>query len=80
VTEITMAAREGVLLRGWDGRVVSGVTDAHVPTGTSGWELGTSGRPREKAQRDYRNRTKNSQGRRPLDHHVRRRDRAHLAR
>ena len=42
VTEITMRAREGALLPGWDGIVRSEVTDAHVPLGTSGWELGCS--------------------------------------
>jgi hypothetical protein len=58
VTEITMRAREGALLPGWDGIVRSDVTDPHVPRGTSGWELGTSKDPRDKAQSDIRNRTK----------------------
>jgi hypothetical protein len=62
VTEITMPAREGVLLRGWDGLVQCPVADAHVPLGLSGWELGTSHPPRDKAQRDIRNRTRNPQG------------------
>jgi hypothetical protein len=50
VTEISMRAREGTLLPGWDGRVQSNATDAHVPLGRSGWELGTSKNPRDKAQ------------------------------
>ena len=54
VGEITMRARQGALLPGWDGIVRSDVTDAHVPLGTSGWELGTSKDPREKAQSDLR--------------------------
>ncbi len=40
VTEISMRAREGALLPGWDGLVRSDAADAHVPLGTSGWELG----------------------------------------
>ncbi len=36
--------------------------DAHVPLGTSGWELGTSKDPRDKAQDDFRNRTTNPLG------------------
>jgi hypothetical protein len=57
VTEITMRAREGALLPGWDGIVRSDVKDAHVPLGISGWELGTSKNPRTKAQSDIHNRT-----------------------
>lgn len=62
VTEITMPARVGVRQRGWDGLVRSGVSDPHVPRGLSGWELGTGAPPRDKAQRDYRNRTRNPCG------------------
>ena len=62
VTEITMPARVGVRQRGWDGLVRSGVSDPHVPCGLSGWELGTGASPRDKAQRDYRNRTRNPCG------------------
>ena len=62
VTKITMPAREGVLRRGWDGLVRSDVSDPHVPRGLSGWELGTGAPPRDKAQRDYRNRTRNPCG------------------
>ena len=62
VTEISMRAREGALLPGWDGLVQSDTADAHVPLGTSGWEVGTSKDPRNKAQADIRNRTKNPLG------------------
>jgi len=62
VNEITMRAREGALLPGWDGIVRSDATDPHVPLGTSGWELGTSNNPRTKAQSDFRIRTKDSLG------------------
>ncbi|HEX6855237.1 MAG TPA: hypothetical protein VF204_08075 [Streptosporangiaceae bacterium] len=44
VSEITMRAREGALLPGWDGIVRSEIADAHVPLGISGWELVGSGR------------------------------------
>jgi hypothetical protein len=62
VTEITMRAREGALLPGWDGIVRSDCKDAHVPLGTSGWELGTSNDSRDKAQSDIRARTKDPLG------------------
>jgi hypothetical protein len=57
-----MRAREGALLPGWDGIVRSGTTDPHVPSGTSGWELGTSNDPRGKAQSDFRTRTEDPRG------------------
>jgi hypothetical protein len=63
VVEITMPARAaGVRQRGWDGLVRSDVRDPHVPLGLSGWELGTGEPPRDKAQRDYRNRTQHPCG------------------
>jgi hypothetical protein len=62
VTEITMRAREGALLAGWDGIVRSDSADAHVPRGVSGWELGTGKDPRRKAQSDFRSRTKDPLG------------------
>ena len=57
-----MRAREGALLPGWDGIVRSDVADAHVPLGTSGWELGTSNDPRKKAQSDIHSRTEDPLG------------------
>jgi len=62
VAEITMPARVGVRQRGWDGLVRSGVSDPHVPRGLCGGELGTGAPPRDKAQGDYRNRTRNPCG------------------
>jgi hypothetical protein len=63
VTEITMPARAaGVRQRGWDGLVRCPVADPHIPLGLSGWELGTGEPSREKAQRDYRNRTRHPCG------------------
>ena len=62
VIEITMRGREGVTLPGWDGLVRSDVDDPHVPRGASGWELGTSGDPRGKAQSDMHDRIADPQG------------------
>ena len=57
-----MRAREGALLPGWDGIVRSDAADPHVPIGTSGWELGTSKDPRDKAQSDISHRTEKPLG------------------
>ena len=38
---------------GWDGYVESSQQTQWIPGGVSGWELGTSERPRQKANRDY---------------------------
>jgi hypothetical protein len=62
-----MRAREGALLPGWDGLVECAVPDPHVPLGTSGWEMGTSKEPRDKAQSDYKARTDNPLARVGLD-------------
>ena len=62
VTQIAMRGREGVQLHGWDGLVECTAPDPHVPLGTSGWEMGTSREPQDKAQSDYRDRTDNPQG------------------
>ena len=62
VTEISMRAREGVAVPGWDGQVRCDVDDPHVPRGASGWELGTSREPRHKAQSDMHDRILDPQG------------------
>ena len=41
------------------------VADAHVPQGTSRWEIGAGQDPRRKAQSDYRKRTANPLGANP---------------
>ena len=38
---------------GWDGRVEAGTARGWIPEGMSGWEFGTSKRPRQKAETDY---------------------------
>jgi transcriptional regulator with XRE-family HTH domain len=55
-------AGEGIQRPGWDGIVEAAAESAFVPSGTSGWELGVDKDPRQKAEEDYRNRTKNSSG------------------
>ena len=62
LTQAAVRAGEGTLLRGWDGLVEAGVADAHVPQGTSRWEIAAGQDPRRKAQSDYRNRTANPLG------------------
>ena len=38
---------------GWDGWVEARTATAWIPEGASGWEFGTSARPRQKAESDY---------------------------
>lgn len=38
---------------GWDGWVEAGTATPWIPKGVSGWEFGTSARPRQKADHDY---------------------------
>jgi hypothetical protein len=53
VTRVSFAAGEGIQLAGWDGIVITREGTAFVPEGTSGWEIGTNKRIREKANEDY---------------------------
>jgi hypothetical protein len=62
VTEIAFRGGEGTGLPGWDGLVIATAEDPHVPLGRSGWELGTSGDSRDKAQSDYKTRTEDPLG------------------
>lgn len=57
VTAVSVRAGDGIGLPGFDGRADFTVGSAHVPAGPSVWELGTSVRPRAKAQEEYRRRT-----------------------
>jgi transcriptional regulator with XRE-family HTH domain len=52
-THVEFRAGEGVQLPGWDGLVTTGQGNAFVPAGTSAWELGVSGDPKQKADEDY---------------------------
>jgi excisionase family DNA binding protein len=62
VQDLSVRAGEGVALRGWDALVDGGPGSAWVPAGPSAWELGTSADPGQKAQDDYRKRTRNPVG------------------
>lgn len=53
-----MPAEEAIGDPGYDGRVDGGSGTAWVPAGLSVWELGVGAEPRDKAQDDYRKRTK----------------------
>lgn len=57
VTQVEMRAGEGIIVPGWDGVVDSQVADAHVPLGTSRWEMSAGDPPGDKAQENYRKRT-----------------------
>jgi hypothetical protein len=56
VSEISFPADEGIWLSGWDGRVTATGDSAHVPSGSSKWELGVGKGPARKAKREIRNR------------------------
>jgi len=56
VEELTFASGEGVQLGGWDGIVRAPEGDEHVPSGVSGWELGTNSGIKGKADDDYEKR------------------------
>lgn len=58
-SKVRIPAAEGVGAPGFDGVIeVQGGAAPYVPTGKSVWELGTSRDPRDKANRDYAKRTK----------------------
>jgi transcriptional regulator with XRE-family HTH domain len=58
--ELRFASGESVQMHGWDGecRVDSG--GDQIPGGWSGWELGTDQGPKRKADKDYKQRTKDA--------------------
>ncbi len=55
-------AREQTHRPVWDGIVEAEHADAHVPAGTSGWEMGVLANPQKKAEEDFANRTKDPRG------------------
>jgi transcriptional regulator with XRE-family HTH domain len=60
--ELRFPSGDSVQMHGWDGRCnVESATD-QIPAGWSGWELGTDKGPKKKADKDYKQRTKE-----PLD-------------
>ncbi|WP_433079429.1 hypothetical protein ACQP1P_40135 [Dactylosporangium sp. CA-052675] len=68
VQRVEMRGGEGVGLTGYDGFVEAGRPSSFVPGGKSVWEMGVGANPADKAQRDYRSRTDNSQGMDPAEH------------
>ena len=67
VTALSVRAGAGVDLSGWDALVECPAGAPYVPTGVSGWEMGTGSNPDRKAQQDYRKRTDNPGEVRPAD-------------
>ena len=55
---VTFPSGEDSQRPGWDGEVQCGKGNAWVPTGNSGWELSTEGKPQHKADQDYASRRK----------------------
>ena len=51
----------------WDGKVVTSKGKAWIPGGASGWEMGTGADPGQKAEDDYRNRSKDPSGLNPSE-------------
>lgn len=68
VQRVEMRGGEGVGLTGFDGFVEAGRASSFVPEGKSVWEMGVSGDPADKAQRDYRSRTDDPLGLDPAEH------------
>jgi transcriptional regulator with XRE-family HTH domain len=62
IKRIEFPAGEQVQRPGWDGIVEAAGSDAFVPSGTSGWEMGVDDDPKAKAEADYKKRTQNSLG------------------
>ena len=58
-TRLSFRAEEGTDLGGYDGWVEAPTHTAHVPAGTSVWELGTNKKPKPKADGDLKARTQN---------------------
>lgn len=59
ITRVRFDAKKGVQAGGWDGIVEARESTPFVPSGRSYWELGTGKNIQDKANRDYRKRTKN---------------------
>lgn len=65
LAELDMRAAEGTGAPGYDGVTRAARATPFVPEGLAVWELGTGGDFRDKANRDYRERTQNPLGRDP---------------
>ena len=59
---MSFPAGEGTGRPGWDGFLEATAGNAFVPEGTSVWEMGVDKDPREKAEADFKKRSKNPAG------------------
>jgi Helix-turn-helix domain len=59
---LNVRAGEGIGAEGWDVEIDRATGNSWVPPGASRWELGSNEGPAEKAQAEYRKRTKNPLG------------------
>ncbi len=62
VEKIEFPCGDSIAVSGSDGQLKTSATSPFFPTGSSAWEIGTSGSPRKKAEEDYSKRTNNSLG------------------
>jgi transcriptional regulator with XRE-family HTH domain len=60
--ELRFPSGDSVQMHGWDGQCKVETATDQIPAGWSGWELGTDKGPKKKADKDYKQRTKD-----PLD-------------
>jgi transcriptional regulator with XRE-family HTH domain len=60
--ELRFPSGDSVQMHGWDGRCRVEMATDQIPAGWSGWELGTDKGPKKKADKDYKQRSKD-----PLD-------------
>jgi transcriptional regulator with XRE-family HTH domain len=58
--ELRFASGDSVQMHGWDGECRADLASEHIPAGWSGWELGTNQVPKQKADRDYKQRTQDA--------------------
>ncbi|UOQ51731.1 hypothetical protein [Hymenobacter cellulosivorans] len=67
LTRLSFPSAEGVQLEGWDGLTSAGTATPFVPSGSTGWELGTNVDQKGKADDDYDTRTANPLELNPAD-------------
>ena len=66
-TKVNIPSGSATYIGGWDGIVNCEHETSYVPKGTSLWELGTESKPKEKADKDYNKRKKDSLGHDPKE-------------
>jgi len=60
ISDISFPAGDSVQYAGWDGNLRSNIGTEYIPQGHSVWEIGTNAKIKEKAERDYRKRTEDT--------------------